>query len=198
MACLRLSALLLLPLVVLACSGEDSQDLAPEPQPGTFGNRLPDSMLEFIAADATDEQRPAFDDGIISFEEYERAVLSTATCLTDAGVQNGPKLEADGFTYNLGITTPDSPEGEAQYEEARRCQRVHMFAIEAAWLTQHQPTEAEIQAAREALAVCLRELGIDVPDNPSSPDFAKLTHEDGFAECARKISTEFDIPNFGG
>jgi hypothetical protein len=70
--------------------------------------------------------------------------------------------------------------------------------VHQAWTAQYAPSEQQINEARQALAQCLRDAGVDVPDPASQQDFAGLESHEAFFRCVERTSEEFGIANFAG
>ncbi len=187
-----LRLLLLVPfLLVAACTG-DAQD---EPTPHGV---ISDVALEQFRSE-TDNPRhlEMLADGHISFAEYEEAVLAYVACATGRGIDVHVELRFQGKHFEIRATYPGdrAEELSALNDE---CFLREIGPIRPAWGLQNQPTEQELQQARAALAACLRDAGVDVPEDATSDDFANLPLTRTFAQCAERIGEEFGILGFGG
>jgi hypothetical protein len=161
-----------------------------------------DSNLWHTAWDeSTEEQREALSDGELTFAEYEAAATRTVRCLGDAGLQGEAVLDHNSQTYALGArwqSSGDRADDEEKRAATERCYANHWNGISQAWTAQSTPTESEIDAARQAMAQCMREGGLDVPVPASSQDILRHQAHEVYAACARRIAEEHGLPNFGG
>lgn len=175
---LSFSVLLLAP----ACGGQEHN----EPVPPDLAEALRGTS-EF--------QRERLQDGKLTYEEYESAVLATVQCLRDRGVVisvEPRRASGNLLQFAWASTAETDAAGWPAYES---CYREHQALIDLLWSQQNQPSEETVQRARAALADCLREAGEDLPENPASADFRRLAiagHPAVFA-CQHKITTEFDL-----
>jgi predicted dehydrogenase len=146
----------------------------------------------------TDFQEAALADGVVTFAEYERAMLATIECLRDGGVEvtDATPVPGDRLTFEFYSGDDDREAVRAAYQD---CYERFAVAIDRAWATANAPTEEELQEARQALAECLRDAGEDVPEQPALEDFVRLQQTaEAFGRCSQAISEEFGIPNFAG
>lgn len=184
-------AALLAVILVSGCS--NSSDKAAEP----FGGKL-----QYIAVDAPPEQRAAFEDGVITFQEYEQAVLKMANCLRQEGIAWEPKLDPSGKYYDNGVNIPAGPPEEVARKSAAidRCEGQYVEATLTGWQMQNNPTQKELEDARKALAECLRNRGISVPENPVEQDFIplKIGASPDFLACVQEIQARFGLRGFAG
>lgn len=169
-------------LATAACGGQET------------GPRLPEGLAE--ALETTSEfQRNLLQDGELTYEEYETSVLATVQCLQEHGVTisvepravAGRRLE---FVYES--TEANDASVSSAYDS---CYIKYQNLVDIAWFQQTRPTEALLATARAALAACIREAGVPLPDHPTSSDFRQLalSGEPAVPRCQQKISAEFDI-----
>ncbi len=176
---------------VLACTG-DAQD-----EPDQHGV-ISDAALEQFRSE-TDNPRhhEMLADGVVSFAEYEEVLLAYAACTADIGVEVRLTLRYQGKFFEILTNIPGDAAPEV-FEQDDECYWREVGPINQLWGLQNQPTEQEIQQARAALAACLRDSGIEVPEDATSDDFANLPPSRSFVLCAERIGEEFGIPGFGG
>ena len=158
--------------------------------------------LEEALRSSTAFQREVLSDGKLDYAEYESAVLATMSCLRNAGVEivDGPTRapgERLNFVFKGGPTREDADRVNDVYQ---RCYREYQDIVDIVWAQQHQPTEVELNEARQALARCLREAGVAVPDPAASEDLGAIARGGNphFGPCSARISEQYDIPDFGG
>jgi hypothetical protein len=150
---------------------------------------------------ASDSQRPALEDGVVTFDEYEAAALRTVQCINEGGMQGEAPFDEHTRVYVVGARwrSSGSREGDQQKQAAvAACDAEHWNAISQAWSAQNQPTEQVLQQARSALGTCLRNAGLSVPDAPAPQDFEPYRKTEAFAACARQVQDEFGLPYFAG
>ncbi|MCA9823842.1 MAG: hypothetical protein KC479_00250 [Dehalococcoidia bacterium] len=145
----------------------------------------------------------------MSFSEYEAAALRTVACINEigGGVYGEAKFNERTGEFELAARRdaqpgqrldPRSDESQRQRDETDECYREHWNGVHQAWAAQYAPSEEEINEARQALAQCLREAGVDIPDPASQQDFAGLETHEAFFPCVERISDEYGIANFAG
>lgn len=175
---------LILLLLVSACGGQEKQ------KPEVSG------LTEALQG-TSDFQRERLQDGKLTYEEYESAVLATVKCLRDRGVVisveprrvAGNRIE---FAYASNDATDDA--ASSAYDA---CYRDYQTLVDIVWFQQNQPSEETVQRARQALAACLREAGADLPEHPTAADFRQLAlaGNQSLPGCQQKTSSEFDLPD---
>jgi len=155
-------------------------------------------LIERVRVQGSDEQRAAVADGKVSFEEYEVSVLTYVACLESAGYEVDATLRFQGRYYDVTSST-DGTETELMRDSWSACSENFSLILDV-WSVQNQPSEAELQAARRALASCLRDRGVDVNVDPSGKELGDLaaSGRPGFAQCSQKVSEEFGLPGFAG
>lgn len=139
-----------------------------------------------VAGDS-DYQRAILDDGEVTFDEYERATFDAIACMRAAGIivyapldperpgfRDGPALNKQGqYQY---FPAPASENADyVQFEaDKQRCDGEYTSTVSYAWLRGTSLTYEDLQAARDAIAECLREAGYEVPEHPSGADMMRL------------------------
>lgn len=146
---------------------------------------------------ASEPERAALADGILTFDEYERAVLASISCIQDAGFNivstpptKSPTLPV--WVYDVSKSQPGyrlTPRGRilyaatgGAYEPAQaalivqRCKQDHSDSVEFLWTEHTAPTEADYQALRVAVSSCLRDRGIEAPVRPSAEDLLRIAY----------------------
>jgi hypothetical protein len=181
-------------IALVACSGKPA---APPTPTSPVDANLWNTAWEM----ASDSQRPAFKDGVVTFDEYEAAALSTVQCLNDSGLQGEAPFDEHTRVYGVGARWQSSGSREDDKKKqaaAAACYAEHWNAISQGWSAQNQPTERVLQQARSALGTCLRNAGLSVPDPPATQDFEPYRKTEAFAACARQVQDEFGLPHFAG
>lgn len=112
---------------------------------------------------ASDYQRTVLDDGVVSRDEYERAVADTAACMQEAGFQTGPLRDVpDGVRMDFPVYSSEGQDRDPD-EAWTRCWDTYLIAIESVYLAQHASAEGEA-AIEQQLVECLGSNGVnDVP-----------------------------------
>ena len=133
-------------------------------------------------------------DGEVTFQEYEQAILSTITCISDAGITVGtPELKYQRKYYWYDWEIPGDKAGEL-FPKLDACTGAWQPIVDA-WYLEIAPTEEEISAGRRALVTCLRDAGIDIPLEATEQDFARLRSSPSpkFLKCVEKVREEFGL-----
>ncbi len=182
--------LLLAPFVVLAaaCGGRQSDQAV-----GT----LDQAALDEFLSGANAENSYVFDDGKVTFEEYEASVLRAVSCVTDLGIEVEGPVPGPRRTLNIKYAVPDSEPG--LFDNAEACTGAEL-AVWDAWSWENRPSEQEIQDAREALVNCLQEADVQVSDNPTGDELQRLTVIGGspWRACVKAVQEEYELPGFVG
>jgi len=171
-------------------------DSVPEPRSSVDRN-----LWNTAWDEASESQRVALRDGELTFAEYETAALRAVQCIDDAGMQGEANLEPKSRTYAIGArwqSSGDRESDEKKSAEADACYAEHWNGINQAWAAQNQPSEQELYDARQALAQCLRDAGLDVPAPATSEDLLAFRESGAYFACAQQAAEEYGIPNFGG
>jgi hypothetical protein len=177
--------------------GSDSE----EPVSNVEGVRLPPVELQWLISDASPEQAAALADGVLTFQEYEAAVLATVQCFREKGLSlyQEPALDAlRNYAYSVFLPNEGIQEAERSMKD---CEREHFNAVAMAWASYKAPNEAEIlQQARDALGECIRARGQDAPEHPGVGELSSLIENvpDIYIPCVKQAQEQFNLPLFGG
>lgn len=112
-------------------------------------------------------------DGILDFGEYEQALLAFQSCMNQHGwpdAEGYPRLAPWG-EYLVKFGGRPKVDGQSPIEGiagASECTKRYWRGISRPWNLHHQPSEREMQDARNAVAGCLRDRGVDAPESPSA------------------------------
>jgi hypothetical protein len=144
-------------------------------------------------------QLALLDDGSVTFDEYEAAVLATVQCLKDAGIQvvDEPRLDLSGtryvYRYFAGFSDAEFEEVRLSYQE---CYTLHQAVVDVEWAKLTAPPQGRLQEALTSLASCLADAGFEVPTQISDSDFANLLAQDPitFNTCLERVTEQFGIP----
>jgi hypothetical protein len=197
------TATLLVPVLVgagavIAACGE-----TPPPQ----DSGLTDADLRAEVGEASVFQQSLLSDGLLTYPEYESAVLATVQCLRDRGISiiTEPHTAPGGvLVFEFGGSTQFAGEAADRENEAARlayeaCYHEHQNVVDLAWARQTQVDERTLAEARSALRECLEEAGVEgIPPNAKGRDFQAYQHLEVFPKCQEKVGREFDIAGFGG
>lgn len=168
---------------------------------------LTDAELQAEVGDSSAFQRALLSDGVLTYAEYETAVLATVQCLRDRGVSIVTEPHAapgNVIAFEFGGSTQFSGEAsDRENEEARLayedCYHEHQDVVDLAWARQNQVDQRTLEGARAALRRCLHEAGIEgVPENAKGRDFQPFQHFEAFPRCQDSVAREFNIAGFGG
>lgn len=185
--------------------------------PSSLGHRFPDfviprARLQEAINGAPPSQAAALADGKLSFAEYEAAVFAMASCVLSSGlgitfaiidpdgnlkIVDGPVLNRRGryeygFLYYGPIASSET--------EIAACKKEFLERVELFWIENVAPTQRDIDAARRALAACMREAGEEIPLDATPADFSSYQSRpsEPYDHCRRRISYDFGLPGFGG
>lgn len=127
-----------------------------------------------------------FADGVVTFDEYERAVYAAIECMRAEGfVIEGPHRYPDALFVTVGpgwdpsllftFAARDVDDDDRWTEVSDRCQAQWSYRIEQVWLEQNAPSEAEVQAWLDRAWTCLRERGAQLSDPPTPEEALQVT-----------------------
>lgn len=152
------------------------------PTPGATGSGvavIPAGQLAAALNDASDYQRAVIEDGQVTFEEYERAVLDTVACYQGNGLQvmsapylAGPPREGlillagDRYMFFAGAAGRELSAQE--WERAQVCDASFSRVVSAMWIGGVGPTLQELEAARAEVAECLLGEGVGSVASPGA------------------------------
>lgn len=156
-------------LALTGCS--DNGASAPEPT-ATFDARLLESARE---GGASDEQLTVLQGGQVTFQQYQKAVTQTVTCMRDAGIEviGDAVTQARGFpeiSYSFGSSSAGRT-AEQTLAIADECIATHSMYVEQAYQTAPgslEQQEAAFAPYRDPIVQCVREEGGDVPDDATA------------------------------
>lgn len=121
----------------------------------------------------TEFQRDLMVDGVVTFGDYEAAILTMARCINQSGGALGegePKLNRRGL-YTYSPSWPlDSPPGTEN--AVRRCIDDHVGTISLFWAEVVAVPQEELAKAMSEMGDCLKISGVtDAPDTQHPRDF---------------------------
>ncbi len=160
-----------------------------------------DELVRASATDAPDFQAAMLADGVITRAEYESASRAAWQCIKNSGVPIGDQVERlDGTLVATVGPFATYEEGAAVQPLIDGCNTRFRDRVALAWFLQNQPSAETLAAARASLGACLRDAGIDVPENAASAEFAAIARggTPEFARCSERVSMQFKLPGFGG
>jgi hypothetical protein len=138
----------------------------PQPTAIVFEGPLPDDPGPDVGGKAL--QAEIFADGVVTADEYERAMVAAVQCMRAEGFEvEGPLHYPEGGisvepgydpTHELSIRARVANDPQDRYGDINaRCQAQWSYAVERVYLSQFEPTEAEIRAWLERAWRCLEE-----------------------------------------
>lgn len=130
-------------------------------------------------------QQEVFSDGVVTFEEYRRAVTSAMACIERAGFTvEGPFRYPDDPRAPIVIAPGEDPSGRLTYvvvatgDDRLRsrviegCEMRWLYRVQYVWLAKHAPSEGEIEAWLGRASDCARALGLPVSSPPTADEVA--------------------------
>jgi hypothetical protein len=191
--------------VTLSCGG------GPASPAGGEGLEVRLSPGECQAIDDLDDlkgfERELLRDCVLTLAEYEEAALRYKQCLEGAGytvTREWPPNEFRGFAMEgSGYAPPGDEAAKAALNKGwDDCQRYNPRELGRFWSQRYRPSEAMLQEARNALGACLRELGVQMSEKPSTEEMTAYllakTSLDEFFQCQERVVEEFGLPGFAG
>jgi hypothetical protein len=186
----RRVAVVLLGGLLIAGGGLATAQTAPEEATGDDRTLIAEALAAPLPAEAgPDEggegfQREVFRDGVVTFDEYERAVLEEIRGIERKGFAvegpyrypEGPVIvfapgEDPSIRLNWVVVAPDEASEERRLERVMlACEMQWRYRIENVWLAKHGPSEAEVDAWLQRLADCAREHGLSVSLPPTADE----------------------------
>lgn len=113
------------------------------------------SNLAAFKEQASEQQRPYFDDGVIEFAEYEEAVFATVACVEARGFSAEANLAEDGF-YQYSLTLDDASDQTRMDGSIDDCRTEWSQQVELAFQSMQAP-ESDDLPALIATIECLRD-----------------------------------------
>lgn len=135
-------------------------------------------------------QREVFSDGVVTFEEYRRAVASMIACMERAGFAvEGPFGYPDDARAPIVIAPGEDPSHRLTYavvatgDDSLRtgvmegCEMRWLYRVEYVWLAKHAPSEADIEAWLQRAADCARTYGLPVSSPPTADEIVRAVQQ---------------------
>lgn len=208
-----LVGLLVSSLLAVSC-GSSQRDhvtrLASNGIPRSAVNNAATVDLSALPTDLSVYQRQLVADGLLTADEYQEAALEVVRCHKEHGatIRGQPH-----YAGEEGVPDPWwSPRGQYMYSagypkddmyaprDYAACETTYFNFINATWTNFIAPTVAEMQEARDIVAKCLREQGIDVPEHPSTQELAPITvprrTDPKVLPCLRAGADHIGMPSF--
>lgn len=198
------SALAAAASALLLTTGCTSPGAAPAPTPTATASETPDAadraaqaVENARAAGADPSQIEILQDGVVTFEEYEAAMLRSLECMRGHGFDvrvNGTK-PSDGVEVLDFEVRPTSPELEFSNEDAvakvEECRDVWSAEVDAFWQVWSPDAVAFAErrdaAVAPAMRACLEEHGVTVADDATMRDMilasTDLQSKDADVDC---------------
>lgn len=154
------------------------------------------SDLRSIAEPDVDEMLA---DGSVTFQEYEESVFKTVACIRAAGIAvPDPELRFQRKYYRYDFAIPGESSDEL-FPLVDGCLE-KWRPIEDAWYMENQPTENDLQKARQLLIQCLRREGIEIQDDATEETLQLLagSASSAFVACAQETAEQAGIPGYAG
>jgi|GEM_PF-5362254 len=194
-------------LYTAACSGNSAANVATMQVP-------PDAMVvtEGMLAEAkkteklTEFQAELLSDGLLTLADYDNAYAQLVGCMRNAGWELSRELPPT-LSRGHSFRAFHRVGGEEARAAAEACRVEYVGIINLLWTQEHRFSETELQAARDALAMCLGAQGVtfEFSPHPSTAEFSAylagpehLGRPQPFSVCQLQIEEAHGIPNFGG
>jgi hypothetical protein len=163
-----------------------------------------------LPKDLSPYQRKILDDGVLTVAEYQQAALDVVRCHRESGARivGAPHYAGeDGapdpwwssrgqFMYGAGYPD-DDPDKERKYHN---CEGEYFATINPIWANHIAPTPTEVQQARDMVARCLRDEGIEIQEHPSIQELASVTvprmHDPVVSRCRRLGAEHLGMTDF--
>lgn len=186
-------AVSLLACVFAACGGSDESSRA-----GSADQRISDRELQVMLQSANDFTREIIEDGVVTPEEYERAVFRTMQCMDDAGVEHTePVFKEFRFEsrWEYSIVGGIGSAADNAYIE---CYDEFEASVKNVWNEQQRISEEESQMVAEEHLECVREAGIDVASTAELSAIIKTgnlsnEHRSAHMRCLTLVYEGWDI-----
>lgn len=163
-----------------------------------------------IAADEATSPviRDAVSDGVLTFAEYESAVLNMIACVEEQGAfvrESDPALSSRGL-YTWLIGWPNE-RGDLS-SQVLSCTANELGILDLLWKEFLAPSEEEVRAGMREMADCLRSSGLGdlVPDSLAPSDFQRIQVQlavsgrdseiPTYRTCAKSVQAEFGLIGF--
>ncbi len=148
-----LAALATATITTFAC-GSGNDDSSPEHL---------EEVRETLRQHTTPEQFVYLEDGVVTFEEYEAAMLTTVRCVEEAGFSATISQEGTLLRVRGGAVSSLS-ESRRWGEVYNKCWEQYSDDVEALWQAQNAPSEAERREQEGRVLECVRDANIEVDD----------------------------------
>jgi hypothetical protein len=112
-------------------------------------------------------QAALLSDGVVSSDDYRRAIDNYSDCLVAVGMSiTIPRLSpVDGFSFDFAVNH-GSLKDDAALEVEEKCRQEHLGKVEAYWAAIN--TQVMDLSLRDAGAACAEKQGIDVGEESSN------------------------------
>lgn len=178
---------------------------------------IPAHDLQGWLASASEPERTLFEDGVLTFAEYQSAVMQTISCMESAGVtvvhfpgygrggigEPGPRLSRRGVYSYVGAVNGAADRPPTEAAAATAACKSGSAQVEFAWAQHTAPSEVELQAMRDQMAKCLRDAGATLSqDHPSDADLKRAksagASEETYWKCQFAAADAFEIDRLPG
>jgi hypothetical protein len=205
---------------VLAACGSDSADGPPRRSVDSPGREevaglaydFGEARARAITSDPSTPEpvRLVLEDGVLTFPEYESAVLSMIQCVEGAGARvrdRDPVLNFRGL-YVWGISWANEKGDISQAVLA--CVQNELGLLDLLWKEFVAPSESEVQMAMKNMAECMGRADMRqyIPQDLRPAEFQRVPIQlatagrDGdipvFVSCARQVQDEYGLIGFIG
>jgi hypothetical protein len=160
---------------------------------------VPPAALSELRSVAEPDVDEILADGSVTFQEYEESVLKTVDCIRAAGIAvAAPELRFQRKYYRYDFEIPGASSDDL-FPLVEGCLD-KWRPIEDAWYMENQPTEDDLQKARQMLIQCLRQEGIEIEDDATEATFQALARSpsSAFIACSQEAAERAGIPGYAG
>lgn len=156
--------------------------------------RISEATLEVLGPRLSDYERAVLDDRILSLPEYEAAYLESIRCVELLGytvTDKQPPTLLDGASFGAFRQGPFNPVVD---ESFKVCKTTYLANLTGIWTTVHGPSASDLQRARDAIGECLRTMGVEIPDHPSSDELIAYVRGAPsvapFGQCKQQVESQ--------
>lgn len=202
---------------ILTGCGVNSQDspaspeLSAEPTGSAFDGlfiRISADRVREIQTDSSTSafQREALQDGVLTFAEYESAVLQMASCVEDSGGEVKLDLNVRGGYKHIISYPIDRTDVAAAVQ---KCVTDSLSVIEQLWAEVTAVPELDLQTAMVEMRTCLIDRGFPDPPVTSEPSdfrlYMRTLNSRGefseermteYQECAQRVEDKWGLSYF--
>ena len=160
-------------------------------------------------------EQSVLSDDLLDEAEYELAFNLYRACVLESGGRFEPEAQKNARgTWNFGVHVPPLRPGLSNDEAilgVENCSAQYFDAVHERWTAEHLPLHAEVEAAKAGIVQCMRDRGIEMPEDlpdgwgqayfgKPAPAGLRTDREAGqaFADCSRAAAAALGYGTDGG